>query len=161
MTTSTPPPAIGFAEFASTVTAPPPAATPPLVAALVERHGASWVDAQTIDAWLAEAGDRVLFFVGDSVRFPECIDVAVVLPELLRAFPDRFQVGVLRRGGEEATARRFGVQRWPSLVFFRDGAYITVIPGMLDWEVYLAEVARALNAPPSEIPTIRVPNAVH
>jgi hydrogenase-1 operon protein HyaE len=150
-------PAIGFAEFASTIMPPKAASTPPLVVRLVEQHGASWVDEQSLDAWLALPGDRVLFFVGDSIRFPECLDVAVVLPELQLKFPRRFAVGVLRRGGEEATARRFGVQRWPSLVFFRNGDYITVIPGMLDWEVYLTEVERALAAEPSPIPVIRLP----
>ncbi len=31
---------------------------------------------------------------GDPVQYPECLDVAVVLPELLRAFPGRFRAGI-------------------------------------------------------------------
>jgi hydrogenase-1 operon protein HyaE len=128
-----------------------------LIARLVEQHGAAWVDAGNIDAFLAEPGDRVLFFAGDPVRFPECLDVAVVLPELQRVFPGRFGVGVARRDDEDALARRFGSQRWPALVFLRDGRYVTTVAGMLDWDVYLARVSEALAMPTSRAPTIGIP----
>lgn len=134
-----------------------PAAVPALIARLVEQHGAVWVDTHTIDAFLALKGDRVLFFAGDAVRFPECLDVAVVLPELQQVFPGRFSVGVARREDEDALARRFGSQRWPALVFLRDGRYVTTVAGMLDWDVYLARVAEALAMPVSRAPTIGIP----
>jgi hydrogenase-1 operon protein HyaE len=128
-----------------------------LIARLVEQHGAAWVDGGNIDAFLAEPGDRVLFFAGDPVRFPECLDVAVVLPELQRVFRGRFDVGVARREDEDALARRFGSQRWPALVFLRDGRYVTTVAGMLDWDVYLARVSEALAMPTSRAPTIGIP----
>lgn len=124
----------------------------PLVARLVEQHGASWVDRESLDAFLAVPGDRVLFFHGDPVRFPEGVDVAVVLPELQAAFPGRFSVGVVGRPDEDAVARRFGSTRWPSLVFLRDGRYVTTIAGMLDWADYLPRVAEALAMPSSRAP---------
>jgi hydrogenase-1 operon protein HyaE len=146
---------------ALTAPAQPPApaavAVPPLIARLVEQHGAAWVDGSSIEGFLAEPGDRVLFFAGDPVRFPECLDVAVVLPELQRVFPGRFCVGVARREDEDALARRFGSQRWPSLVFLRDGRYVTTVAGMLDWDVYLARVSEALVMPTSRAPTIGIP----
>lgn len=133
----------------------------PLVQRLVTQHGARWIGRAQIDAFLAEAGDRVLFFHGDPVRFPECVDVAVVLPELQRAVGDgtpggRFQVGVVPRADEDALAARFDVQRWPSLLFLRDGRYVTVVAGMLDWTDYVARVKEALTLPATRTPGIGI-----
>lgn len=136
-----------------------PAATPtapPLIERLASQPGARWVDAASFDDFVAQPGDRALFFAGDPVRFPECLDVAVVLPELQSAFPGRFEVGVVRREDETALALRYGSQRWPSLVFLRDGRYVTTISGMLDWDVYLERVAQALAMPTSRAPTIGI-----
>ena len=95
--------------------------------------------------WTAGGGDRVVLLAGDPVRFPEGVDVAAVLPELMKAFPKRFAVAVVPRDSEDAVAKRYGSQRWPSLLFFRDGQYVTAIAGMQDWDVYLAGVAAALG----------------
>jgi hydrogenase-1 operon protein HyaE len=129
-----------------------PLAEPALVQRLVQQHGATWVTPDTLASFAEAPGDRVLFFSGDPVRFPEGLDVAVVLPELQRSFPGRFQVGVVRRAGEDEVARRYGAQRWPSLVFLRDGRYVATVAGMLDWTDYLARVAEALDTPASRPP---------
>lgn len=129
----------------------------PLVERLVTAHGAATIDLSTLDAWLARGGDQVLFFAGDPVRFPEGLDVAVVLPELQATFDGRFAVGVVRREDEDAVARRFGVQRWPSLVFLRDGRFVACLAGMKDWDAYRREVAQALAAPAARAPTIGIP----
>lgn len=129
-----------------------PQAEPLLVQRLVSQHGATWVTPATLAAFAEAPGDRVLFFSGDPVRFPEGLDVAVVLPELQRAFPGRFEVGVVRREGEDEVARRYGAQRWPSLVFLREGRYVATVAGMLDWTDYLARVAEALDTPASRPP---------
>ncbi|MFT7774482.1 hydrogenase [Roseateles sp.] len=131
--------------------------TSPLVARLVDVCGATWVDADTIDAWAAQGGDRVVLFAGDAVRFPEGQDVAVVLPELQRSLPGRFAVGIVQRHQEEALARRFGSQRWPTLLFLRDGEYVTTLPGMHDWDDFLRKTEAALAAPVSRPPTIGIP----
>src|SRR5690349_9971001 len=99
----------------------------PLVARLVSDFGATWVDASSIADWSAQGGDRVVLFAGDAVRFPEGQDVAVVLPELQRSFPGRFVVGVVPRDQEELVARRYGSNRWPTLLFLRDGQYVTSV----------------------------------
>lgn len=129
----------------------------PLVARLVSDFGATWVDESSIAAWSAQGGDRVVLFAGDAVRFPEGQDVAVVLPELQRSFPARFVVGVVPRDQEELVARRYGSNRWPTLLFLRDGQYVTTVSGMLDWEVFVARVAQALVMPTSRAPTIGIP----
>jgi hydrogenase-1 operon protein HyaE len=131
--------------------------TSPLVARLADAFGAAWVDAGTIDAWAAQGGDRVVRFAGDAVRFPEGQDVAVVLPELQRSLPGRFQIGVVRRHDEDALARRFGSQRWPTLLFLRDGQYVTTLSGMHDWDDFLRKTEEALAAPVSRAPSIGIP----
>lgn len=141
--------------------APDPQAAP-LVTRLVERFGAEWVGLDNHDAFAAGAGDRVLFFTGDAVRFPESVDVAVVLPELQAALRGAsgarpFHVGVVRRRDEDALARRWGSQRWPGLVFLRDGGYVGALAGMHDWTDYLAQVRALLAAPTTRVPGVGIP----
>lgn len=135
----------------------PKVVTSALVARLVDQFDASWVDETSIDAWAAEGGDRVVLFAGDPVQFPEGLDVAVVLPELQRSLPGRFKVAVVPREAENALARRFGSQRWPTLLFLRDGQYVTTLSGMHDWEVFVERVTQALAMPVSRAPTIGIP----
>lgn len=130
---------------------------PALARRLIDDRGATSIDTDTLEPFIARAGDRVLFFCGDPVRFPEGLDVAVVLPELQTAFPGRFEIGVVERHCEDAVARRFGTQRWPSLVFVRDGDYVTTVAGMLDWSDYVERVKTALAMPTSRAPSIGIP----
>ena len=145
----------GVAESAA-LNLPAEPDTPAVILNLVERHGAQWVDEHTLDAWLAGGGDRVLLLAGDPVRFPEGLDVAVVLPEILRAMPGRFAMGVARRSAEGAVAQRFGSNRWPSLVFVRDGRYVSTLPGMHDWDVFVSRVQEILAMQPTRIPGIGI-----
>jgi len=135
----------------------PEVAAPPLVQRLVNDYGASWIDAANVNAFTEGDGARVLFFCGDPIRFPEGLDVAVVLPELRAALGGGFVIGAVRADCEDDVARRFGVQRWPSLVFFRDGSYTTTLAGMYDWNDYLTRVDQALRMPPSRKPGIGIP----
>lgn len=131
----------------------PKVPTSALVARLAEQFGATWVDVQSIDAWAAEGGLRVVLFAGDPVQFPEGQDVAVVLPELRRSLPDLpFSIGVVKRELEDALARRYGSQRWPTLLVLRDGQYVTTLSGMHDWDVFLPRMRQALTAPASRAP---------
>lgn len=129
----------------------------PLVQRLIDACGACAVDPAALDEWMARPGDHVLLFGGDPVRFPEALDVAVVLPELRAAFDGRFDIGVVPREHEDAIARRFGVQRWPSLVFVRDGGYLGTVSGMRDWDDYMREVGAVLARNVSRAPTVGIP----
>ena len=73
-----------------------------------------------------------MLFSGDPVRFPECLDVAVVLPEL-RRLRRRFGLGVVA-ADEDEEAIGLRRQRWPSLVFLRDGPLPSRWPAMRDWD---------------------------
>ncbi|MEI2624696.1 MAG: hypothetical protein V9G23_12890 [Giesbergeria sp.] len=78
---------------------PEVAAFPQLVQRLVNDYGASWIDADECQRLHRRGtGARVLFFCGDPIRFPEGLDVAVVLPELRAALSGGFAIGAVRSG---------------------------------------------------------------
>ncbi len=129
----------------------------PLLDRLVLHFGAQRVTPDNLEAFKSQSGDSVLLLAGDPVRFPEALDVAVVLPELQREFNGRFRIGVAGRDSEDAVAQAFGSQRWPTLVFLRGGQYVTTVSGMHDWTDFVARVKQALEAPVSRAPTVGIP----
>lgn len=130
---------------------------PPVMQRLVDQFGAARIDSDSLDAFLARPGERVLLLSGDPVQFPEGLDVAVVLPELRSAVGHHFEIGVVALEHQEAIARRYGSQRWPALVFLRDGQYVTTLAGMHDWTDYVKQVEQALALPVSRPPGIGIP----
>jgi hydrogenase-1 operon protein HyaE len=131
----------------------------PLVTRLIEVFGASRLDADTLDAFIAPAGAAALFFTDDPVRFREVPDVAVILPELRRAAAKPFRIGVLPPALANANAARFGVRRWPALVFLRDGEWLGNVEGLRDWTEYLAAVDALLLGPVRPLPNRVIPLA--
>lgn len=130
----------------------------PLVERLAAATGGCEVTPEGIEAFESCPGNAVLFFGGDPVRFPEALDVAVVLPEL-HACCGGFQVGIVPRSAEDALARRYAVQRWPALVFLRDGGFLGTVSGMKDWVDYVTEVQATLAAAPGPRPAPTI--AIH
>lgn len=133
----------------------------PLLARLVSDHHAQWLDFDTLADWLAgQTGDHVVLFAGDPVAFPESLDVAVILPELQKVSAARhkpFGMAVAVPDCAQALAETYGARRWPTLMFFRDGKYVTTLSGMHDWDDYLRLLAQALDKPVSRPPTIGIP----
>jgi hydrogenase-1 operon protein HyaE len=126
-----------------------------LINRLIEEFGYPLLDADNLDAFCDAPGDAVLFCAGDPVQHPECLDVAVVLPEILRAFPgpsggNQFRAGIACTELESPLQLRYGFNRWPTLVFLRNGAHVGVISGIQDWSVYLARIDALLAAPISQ-----------
>jgi hydrogenase-1 operon protein HyaE len=128
----------------------------PLLAQLLTRHGFTEVDAANFDAFTAQAGHVLLVFTEDPVRYRETLDLAVIAPEIARAFPGRFAVGVLLPEAARALHQRFGIRRWPACVLLRDGDYVGAIEGLRNWDEYLNETAALLAAPARRPPTIGV-----
>ena len=140
----------------------PSPAVPPLIQRLAQAPDSGWIGTDTLAGFLAEPGDAVLFLWSDPVRFPEVLDVAVVLPELRRRLGSSdaapiFRVGVVEAASENGVAARFGAQHRPSLVFLRDGQYLGAVNGMLDWEVFVQRVADTLAQAPGRAPGIGIP----
>ncbi len=117
----------------------------PVIRRLAEDFGYPVVDAENLDAFLERHRMSVLFFSGNPIRHPEANDVAVVLPELARAFAGRFQPAVVDLDAQETLQERFGFTTWPALVFMQGARRLGTITKMRDWNVYLDLTARMLS----------------
>lgn len=125
--------------------------TAPLIKQLQTRHGLPLLDADSYDHFVYGNEIVVLFFCNDPVLFPESHDVAVILPELLKAFR-QLQGAVISSAIERELQARFRFTSWPSLVFLQKGEYLGVITGIRDWPAYMQETAAILAAIPSQPP---------
>jgi len=105
------------------------------------------LDAEGLAAFCAAPGEAVILCAGDPVRYPEALDLAAILPELLRAFPGRLRAALADAEVEPTLGERYAIARWPSLVFLRDGEHLGTIAGVQDWGVYLARITGLLDAP--------------
>jgi len=117
-------------------------------------RGYRQIDAQQLDA-LAQSIERLVVLPLDNPeRFPELADIAVILPEVLRQFPDGcFQVAFCNPASSVALCQRFSVYRHPALIFFHHGAHVGTLEGLHDWADYVREFAAMLNSPkPKEQP---------
>ncbi|MGJ0431494.1 hydrogenase [Methylobacter sp.] len=127
--------------------------TSPLIAQLQTRYGYPFLDADSYDHFVYGNETVVLFFCNDPLHFPESNDVAVILPELIKAFSGRLQAAVIARSIERELQARFRFAGWPSLVFLRNGEYLGAISGIKDWQEYRQEIERILAATPGEPPS--------
>lgn len=129
----------------------------PLINDLIETKGIATVNQDSLEDFVCAHKHTLLFFTENPVQFPESNDVAVVLPLLMDAFADRFQVAIVERDSEHLLHQRFPFDTWPALVMLREGAYMGAICRMQDWGVYLAEIEHLLNVSPSSTPVFRIP----
>lgn len=128
----------------------------PLLEQLVSRHGFTAVDADSTDDFIHGAGHAMLVFTEDPVRYKETLDLAVIAPEVARAFAGQFRVGVLYPDAARKVAPRFGFARWPALVILRDGAYVGAVDGLRNWDEYLNETQQLLTAEPTRPPSVGI-----
>jgi hydrogenase-1 operon protein HyaE len=128
----------------------------PLVSQLATRHGFALLAAEAFDAWAQAPGRAIVLFAEDPVRYKETLDLAVIAPEIVRAFPGVFRPAVLLPEAARAIAVRYGFRRWPALVVLDGGGYVGAIDGLRNWDEYLDEVARLATAAVTRPPTIGV-----
>lgn len=128
----------------------------PLIERLFTTYGYTNVDAAGLDAFAAAPGHAMLFFSEDPALYRETLDLCVILPEIAAALGGCFRIGVLLPAAARAVAPRYGFRRWPALVMLRDGGYVGAIDGLRDWDDYLAETARLLEAPVTRPPSIGI-----
>ncbi|OAF04288.1 hydrogenase accessory protein [Bradyrhizobium centrolobii] len=114
-------------------------------------RGLPEVDATTVDLFLNgtdEAGVvAVLLSAGDPSRFPEAVDVAVVLPELIDAFAVRLRGALIARDAESELGKRFGVRVQPTLIFVAGGETLGLIAKIQDWSVYVDRISKLIDRP--------------
>jgi len=117
-----------------------------LLEQLQTRHGLPLINADNYDQFVYGNETVLLFFSNDPVMFPESHDVAVILPELLKAFNSKLQAAVISSAIERELQARFRFTSWPALVFLRGGEYLGVITGIKNWQEYLVEITQILAA---------------
>ena len=128
----------------------------PLIEALTMRHGFATVNEGTVNAFLNASPEAVLFFAGDSERLVESGDVAVILPEILKKFP-QLTPALVEKPAERPLQLRYRFNAFPALVFFRRAGYLGAISRLLGWQEYLSEVGAILARDPAEPPPYKFP----
>ena len=128
----------------------------PLIAQLFARHGFVEVRAENFAAFTQTQGHTLLLFTEDPFRIKETLDLAVIVPEIVRAFPGRFAVGVLLPEAARAFQPRYGFRRWPACGMLKDGQYVGAVDGLRNWDEYIEDVARLLAAAPARPPTVGI-----
>ena len=139
----------------------PPAAgaaarTYPLVDQLFTKHGFAEVDAAGFAAFTGRPGHAMLVFTEDPFRFKETLDLAVIVPELVRTFPGRFAVGVLLPDAARDLQPRYGFRRWPAFVMLKDGQYVGAVDGLRNWDEYVIAIEELLATAPPRPPTVGI-----
>ena len=130
--------------------------TSPLIDRLSEALDYPLLDLSNIDEFLSNNEYSVLFFTNDINRFPESLDVAVVLPELTPLMP-QVTPAVIARTDENKLQSLYGFRSWPALVFMKGNEYLGVLTGIKDWSEYLEEIPVILNSTPSRPHSIGIP----
>jgi len=129
----------------------------PLIQRLFTDYGFPEVTLESHQDFVNGPGVVVLFFAGDPKRFRDTTDVAVVLPELVKAFKGSLNPGVVASQAEQALQRHYGFAVWPALVFLRDGGYLGAITGIQNWAEYLRDIGQLMTADTRSPPGFKVP----
>ncbi len=128
----------------------------PLIEQLNSRYGYPSLDAASVDHFTREQPFSVLFFAEDPKRFAESLDVAVILPELVRRFP-QLSPAVIATKDERNLQGRYGFTAWPTLVFLKEGRYLGAISKVRNWDEYISEIEMLLAGEPRRDPGIGIP----
>lgn len=129
----------------------------PLIQRLFEDYDYPEIGLDGLDGFTKGPQACVLFFAGDPAQHKETNDVAVILPELVKAFEGRLRPGVVAHAAERDLQRRYGFRRWPALVFLREEGYLGAITGVQNWADYLREIADLLQVSPTRPPGFKIP----
>lgn len=129
----------------------------PLIKNMIEEYAYPVLDEESIDEFLDSHNEVVLFFTEDPKKFPETDDVAMILPELIKAFNGRFQAGVISQVSQRKLQGLYGFASWPALVFLRQGDYLGVIIGVQNWDDYLRKIKKILTSRPAKSPGFTIP----
>lgn len=128
----------------------------PLINRLVDELGYPRLDSGNFEDFIRSTDYSVLFFTEEPKRFPESNDVAVILPELVKQFP-QLTPAVIAPEYEKALQGRYNFNVWPALVFLKGGRYLAAITKVQNWDVYMAEIDSILKLEPRRDPGIGIP----
>lgn len=133
---------------------------PPSLYERLAQQGYRQVDDTTLDAVAADCAHLVLMLNEDPVKYPEVLDNAVIVPEVRREFPaGSFEVAFADSAASRRIAQRFGIVKFPALLFLRRGDYLGVIVGLLDWPEIVQAFADKLRGEVRRPPSVGIPVA--
>ncbi len=130
-----------------------------LIDRLIQDFAYAEVSLDNHDDFVAQPGLNVLFFPGNPETVKDATDVAVVLPELINAFGEQLNPGVVTDtyGAGKELKQKYGFSQYPALVFVREGEYIDAITRIQDWSDYIAKINVLLTAAPRRAPGFSIP----
>ena len=128
-----------------------------LIQQLFDAYHYPEVNLDTHAEFIARPGVNVLFFAGDPKKFRDTTDVAVVLPELDKAFEGKLRPGVVAESAQRQLQLHYGFSAWPALVFVRAGGYLGAITGIQNWSEYLQEISELIVAEVKPLNGFKVP----
>lgn len=111
---------------------------------LVRNPSVTAVDREGLAEFAARHPQCLVGFFTDPKAHPENTDLAVVLPELLRAFPS-LRAAVLKPEAVVATARDYGVAVFPALVFLDGGQVSKIMARIQAWADYHSQIQQWLE----------------
>lgn len=124
----------------------------PLIQALAEKHGFASVTEKTLDDAVASHQLAMLTICGDPKNVSESLDLAIVAPEIVKAFRGAVTPLVATPEAGRHFQMRFGFSLFPALIFLRHGEYLGAITRIRDWSDYMAEIPAILQRPVSPPP---------
>lgn len=127
-----------------------------MTSSLIEKLTYPKLDAENYDNFVYDTEYAVLFFASNPTQFPESNDVAIILPELLKAFKQPIKAALISASIEKELQRRFRFTHYPSLVFLKRGEYLGTVSGILNWNDYLTQITQILATTPSEPPAFDI-----
>ena len=118
------------------------------------------IDADGLDACAAACDHLLVMLNEDPVKYPEVMDNAVIVPEVLREFPaGTFDVVFADSAESRRIAQRYGIVKYPALLFLRRGDYLGTIVGLMDWPDIVRAFADTLRGAPRRPPSVGIPVA--
>jgi len=121
------------------------------------QQGYQPVDAEHLDALALQSPMLVVMLNEDPLKYPEVLDNLVIVPQVLREFASgTFQVAYADQVHSRRIAQRFGIVKYPALLFLRQGEYVGVITGLMNWPDIVQAFADKLTAATSRAPSVGI-----
>lgn len=119
----------------------------PLVRRLLTERAYAYLEAAE-DAAALDARDHLLLLPAHGKAHLESPDIAVVLPELVKALGGEAQIGGAVAGPKAEAAFREALNlALPAIVVLRAGVPLGAISRMRDWDEYLDRLGALMDAP--------------
>ncbi len=122
----------------------------PLIQRLTDEFGYPMLTTESVDAFADGHEYSVLFFSENPNKVKEALDVAVVLPELVAAFP-QLHAAVIDRQHEKQLQGRYHFVTWPALVFLKRGEFLGSMIKIQNWDDYMQQIPQILNRQPQPV----------